>query len=135
MSDLYREACERHAQILRELEEEEELQQAMQPQQQRSNEGLVYKTFHNDTPVQQQRGMGEATEREWNLWCDRKIENALHNFLKDILVPIVGDALGETRIDMRENFEKQLGELRSEIETLRKGNNVELIRKGQRDVA
>jgi hypothetical protein len=66
------------------------------------------------------------------------IEIALHDFLKDTLVPTIGDALGQTRIDMRENFEKQLGELRAEIEILRsvvKAGNVELIKKGRVDAA
>ena len=55
----------------------------------------------------------------WDRWVKAHIEIALNDFLKDTLMPTIGEALGLTRIDMRENFEKQLGELRAEIEILR----------------
>jgi hypothetical protein len=95
--------------------------------------GLVYKT-HEQKPMQQQ----QADWSGWDRWVKAHIEIALHDFLKDTLVPTIGDALGQTRIDMRENFEKQLGELRAEIEILRsvvKAGNVELIKKGRVDAA
>jgi hypothetical protein len=94
--------------------------------------GLVYKT-HEQKPMQQQ----QADWSGWDRWVKAHIEIALHDFLKNILEPGIGEALGETRIDMREDFERQLGELRAEIEILRsviKSQNVGIITRSK-DVA
>jgi hypothetical protein len=95
-----------------------------QPQQE-----LVFKTFHNDTPAQQQSGTMDAqTQALWDHWVKSHIANALREFMVGDLGDLLVEVIVELRADMHEHVEKKIGERL-------KAGNVELIRKGQRDVA
>jgi hypothetical protein len=66
--------------------EEKEHQRAQPPQQPSSSEALVYKT-HNNSPAPQPQQQ-EDPWAAWNLWADRKIENALHNHTCELVSQI-----------------------------------------------
>jgi hypothetical protein len=128
--DAYQRACEKYAarcaEMRAEEEELQELQAQLAQQRQRSNEGLVYKTY--ETPAQQRsNSMDPVTEAAWNAWADRKIEAALRHQAE-----WMKHSIAEAFVLERQSMREELGSLRAEIEILRgvvKSNNVELIRK------
>jgi hypothetical protein len=132
MGDSYQELCARNARrFAAERAEREELQAQQQPPQQRSSEGLVYKTVYNSAPQQQQQ---EDPWADWNRWCESKIATALHDHIENYLSEFLVEIIALQREEMHELVEKKLGELRAEVEVQRgvvKSNNVELIKRGQ----
>ena len=58
--------------------------------------------------------MDAATQAKWDEWFAASFNNAVDR----LIVPSVGDALGEIREELRKEFEKELGQLRSEMNVL-----------------
>jgi hypothetical protein len=101
------------------------------PQRPRSSDELVFKTYHNDTPAQQQRGMDEATTAAWNTWARSCIENFFaENAFVENQRETIGYLIVELRKEWRQDIEERLGALRTEVEILRsvvKSSNVEQL--------
>lgn len=76
---------------------------------------MVCKTFATPPPTQQ---MDAATEAAWNLWAERKIDNALHDHIENFLKDFIAEVLVLERQSMREELSV-------------KGSNVELIKRNQ----
>jgi hypothetical protein len=98
---------------------------------------LVFKTFHNDTPSQQQSATMDAqTQAAWNEWLRVNVEDALDNYTVQVVkhvAEVIAQERREMRREMRKHVAKELRELRDEIEILRsvvKAGNVELIKRG-----
>jgi hypothetical protein len=84
------------------------------PQQQRSSDEMVYKTYETPAPA--------LTDAQ--IFNDKQAE-------------ALGYVIAHLRIYTREYVDQKLGELRAEIEVLTgvmRNNNVESIRKGQKNV-
>lgn len=97
------------------LGQDEEIEQP--PQQQRSSDEMVYKTY---APAQQQPPLPDA-----QIFNDKQGEALVY-------------VIVELRAYTREYVDQKLGELRAEIEVLSgvlKNNNVELIKKRDKNVA
>ena len=62
--------------------------------------------------------MDAATEAAWNLWAERKIDNALHDHIENFLKDFIAEVLVLERQSMREELSV-------------KGSNVELIKRNQ----
>ena len=77
---------------------------------------VVYKTYEPKPAPQQQSAatMDAATQAKWDEWFAASFNNAVDR----LIVPSVGDALGEIREELRKEFEKELGQLRSEMNVL-----------------
>jgi hypothetical protein len=116
MNDEYELFCQRNARrFAMEREAKEELQQLRQPtlplkQRAVAPGGLVYKTIYNSAPEQLPQ---EDQWADWNLWADRKIENALHAFS-----PKIGKALD----DLAEETDKALDDLAEALAREREKN-------------
>jgi hypothetical protein len=144
MDDSYEDFCARNRRrfaALRELEEDK----PPPPSRQRSSEGLIYKTYQQ--PQQQPAPQQEDQWADWNLWADRKIENALHDYTRELAPQInkafddladeTGKALDKVEEALASEREKNV-RLRSEIEVLRilvKSQNGGIIKRGNRNVA
>lgn len=76
------------------------------------------KTFDPQPKPQQQSAatMDAATEAKWNAWFEQSFLNWFNDRVDRLLVPAISMALN----DEREEIERALGVLRSEIEILRR---------------
>jgi hypothetical protein len=124
--DEYEDFCVRNRRrfaALRELEEDK----PPPPPRQRSSEGLIYKTY--EQPQQQAAPQQEDQWADWNLWADRKIENALYEFapginraLDDLTDELVKELdkdaarFKQKLAEQREEFERKLAEQRRQFE-------------------
>ena len=78
---------------------------------------IVYKTFESK-PAKQQRSaavMDAQTDARWNEWFEQSFINAAERWL----IPAAGDAMGDLIAELRKEFEKELGQIRGELEILR----------------
>jgi hypothetical protein len=79
---------------------------------------IIYRTYEGPQPVQQQSAavMDAQKTADWNRWFEQSFENAFIKAVDKYLVPAISGAL----TDEREEIEKALGEIRGQIEILRR---------------
>ena len=70
---------------------------------------------------------------------DRRINDCITKYIEDNRIrEAIGEAIGMLHNELQEDIEQKIGALKAEIEVLSsvvKNNRIELVRKGQRDVA
>lgn len=55
--------------------------------------------------------MDAATQARWDAWCDDRIEK----MMRDVYQEVIGFALSEIRKQLRDKFNRELGQLRADL--------------------